>query len=849
MANTSRFAPDPGAVAGLLPQDPWWLEALQRVGLEASVLTSRADSSVPSSPADPERPRDEVGPAPVLPLSDGGGKLDDPPGTALPLPLERDQSVVTDLVAGDPLSQAVATLARGSGGGSWSLDSVVVDDGHVQGSRCSCPACAAAPGQIPGGRSSATKVTGSAPSSAPAAAASLQTLANYLTLGYWQENGTYTRKFNLTSSGTAAKNGVITYNLTGWADDANGLSSERQALAREVFKVYSAALGISFREVTGAGGDIRFRDNDSGAYAYMASGWYADSTRTKVITDYSVVNVASDWYYGLSGNNTYSVQTFFHEIGHALGLGHQGFYNGSGSYSTDAKFANDSWQESMMSYFSQTANPTTGASYAFLQTPMAVDWIGLNDLYRSQGYSTDRAFQGDTIYGVGTNISASISDIWNTFSTYAGVSAYTLVDGSGYDTLDVSNFTANQLINLAPSQLNSTTPSISSIGGKTGNLTIAAGTIIEAAKGGSGNDSFYGNAAANAFHGNGGNDSFYDSFGSDVYFGGDGGDWLYFSESIDLLSYSLSGDSLLFARRYSSADVDRVWKGLENLSFNGVAYTYDQLLASVVTNPPPQPTATLSLANGVGSSVNEGSSVSINIATANLAQGASVYWQLSGVGVNTSDFVGLSSLTGSVSTDASGKAALNLGIRADATTEGNELMGFALFSDAGLTNKLAGLSLTIQDTSLTPVVSNLTIWGTTGRDTLSGGAGNDRITGVLASGTTAAAMGANQIDRLTGQAGADVFLVGDSRGVFYDDRAAGDVGAADYALITDFKSGEDKLQLANRRYFTSLENGGLSLYWDRNNNGSLNTSGSSRDELIAVLQGVTGLAGSDILWV
>ena len=812
--------------------------------LEGAVLTSRGELPVPP-PADD----------PVLFRGQGNSVVDAiaplvSVGAALPLPsawLSRDPlTLALSLVTG--VADAAGKGAPPEADASVDLDAI---DSRIHSGRCACAVCSGA-GRSPLGRSSATVTGGPTGGASAIPDASLQTLADYLTTGYWREAGTYARRFNLTSSGTGAKNGVITYNITGWANDSNGLSADRQALTREVFKLYSAVTGITFREVTGSGGDIRFTDNDSGAYAYMASGWYADSTRQNVTINYSVVNVQASWYDGRSNYNTYTPQTIFHEIGHALGLGHQGQYNYTGTpltYATSAQFANDSWQATMMSYWDQAENTTTGASFAWLQTPMAVDWIALNDLYGGQGYSTAKAFLGNTVYGVGTNISASVSQIWNLFSTYAGSTAYTLVDGDGYDILDVSNFGANQLINLAPSQLGSTAPSVSNIGGKIGNLTIAAGTIIEAANGGSGNDSFYGNDAANTFRGNGGNDSFYDSLGSDIYYGDAGDDWLYFSESIDLLSYSLSGDSLLFSRRSGSADVDRVWSGLENLSFNGVAYTYDALLASVVANPPPQPTATLSLANGVGSSVNEGSSVSINIATANLTQGASVYWQLSGVGVNASDFVGLPSLEGSVGTDASGKAALNLSIRADATTEGNELMGFALFTDAARTNKLADLSLTITDTSLTPPVSNLTLWGTTRSDVITAGAGNDRITGVLASGTTAAAMGRGQVDRLTGLAGADVFVLGDSRGVFYDDRSSGNLGNADYALINDFRSGEDKLQLRSGRYFTTTSGGNLSLYWDRNGNGNLNTSGSSRDELIAVLAGVTAISNSDTLFV
>jgi Ca2+-binding RTX toxin-like protein len=146
-------------------------------------------------------------------------------------------------------------------------------------------------------------------------------------------------------------------------------------------------------------------------------------------------------------------------------------------------------------------------------------------------------------------------------------------------------------------------------------------------------------------------------------------------------------------------------------------------------------------------------------------------------------------------------------------------------------------------------ISDQILWGTTGNDTITGGNGNDRISGVVASGTTASAMGAGQIDVLTGSGGADVFVLGDSRGVFYDDRSSGNLGTADYARIKDFTKGEDKLQLRNANYIATVSSGNLSLYWDRNGNGKLDTGGRNRDELIALLEGVSSISGSDILLV
>jgi len=244
-------------------------------------------------------------------------------------------------------------------------------------------------------------------------------------------------------------------------------------------------------------------------------------------------------------------------------------------------------------------------------------------------------------------------------------------------------------------------------------------------------------------------------------------------------------------------------------------------------------------------SVNEGGSLAIAVTTTNVAAGTILSLKFSGVGISAGDLAS-GSLTASISIDASGRGSFSTTVLADSLLEGNETLLVSLFQANAPSSPVAQASINVID-SPPPPVANQVLWGTTGSDIITGSTGNDRISGVLASGTTAKAMGSNQIDVLTGGSGDDVFVLGDKRGVFYDNRINGNAGLGDYARIQDFKVGTDKLQLFSASYLTSASQGNTSLYLDRNGNGKLNLTGSNQDELIAIFSNSSPTA-ADVIW-
>ena len=147
-------------------------------------------------------------------------------------------------------------------------------------------------------------------------------------------------------------------------------------------------------------------------------------------------------------------------------------------------------------------------------------------------------------------------------------------------------------------------------------------------------------------------------------------------------------------------------------------------------------------------SINEGLTLTTSISTTNVAEDTTLYYSLSGAGINNADFSD-GELIGSGTVDESGDYSFSHTLANDLSTEGSETLNIKLFSDLARTTQVGSTaSITIVDTSnstITGTESNEILIGThddneinalAGSDNITGGQGNDTINGGVGSDTS-----------------------------------------------------------------------------------------------------------------